>query len=436
MTASAHTIRPADEPPVIEVRNLTKEYRLGAMEGLRATARRLLGRSNKAPTKGFKALDDVSFSIRRGEVVGIIGHNGAGKSTLLKHLCRITTPSSGSVTVHGRVAPLIEVGAGLVGDMTGRENIYLNASILGLHRAEIDAKVDEIIAFAELEQFIDTPVKRYSSGMQVRLGFAIATAVDCDVLIVDEVLAVGDISFQQKCLDRIGHYIHGRQRTVLIVGHNIRQLERVCDRLIMLEHGRVLVDGDTASVAARYFADAQQHMFSTHGASFVGLVPQEGVDFVQVLALEVSPGPGAGVAVPTMHKPLEVRIRFHCDRTLLRPEFVVGLHTLDFIHVLSVGSAGDSLQPDFAPGDHEVRVLIRDIPLRPAVYGLRLAIVNEFRQIVWMAENIQPVAIAAGSNQIARLPEASLIDVPAQWRYASIEDGARRPATVFDDSTL
>lgn len=409
-----------DDVPVIEVKNLVKEYRLGALEGLRALIRRLVGRATPKRQQ-FRALDGVSFDVHRGEVVGIVGHNGAGKSTLLKHLCHITTPTSGSVKVRGRVAPLIEVGAGLIGDMTGRENIYLNATILGLSRKEIASKIDEIIAFAELEEFIDTPIKRYSSGMQVRLGFAIATSVPGEVLIVDEVLAVGDIGFQQKCLDRIAQYIGGRTRTVLIVGHNIRQLERVCDRLIMLEHGRVLIDGDTATVAAKYFADAQQRFYEAHATAFVGLVPQESVDFLRVIDLDVSTGVASTVPVPTMHAPLEVRVRFECDRTLVQPEFVVGLHTLDFIHVLSVGNASDSIRPDFQPGKHEVRVLIGDLPLRPAVYGLRLAVVNEYRQIIWLAENIQPVLVAAGGNLVARLPEASLIDVPASWTYQAMD---------------
>lgn len=410
-------VNASDEPPVIEVKNLTKEYRLGALESLRSGLKRLLGKKAQHKSQ-FKALDDVSFSIRRGEVVGIIGHNGAGKSTLLKHLCNITTPTHGSVKVRGRIAPLIEVGAGLIGEMTGRENIYLNASILGMRRSEVEAKMDEIIDFAELREFIDTPIKRYSSGMQVRLGFAVATSVTCDVLIVDEVLAVGDISFQQKCLDRIATYIQGRKRTVIIVGHNIRQLERVCDRMIMLEHGCILADGETLGVATRYFADAQKQVFASRASSFVGLAPQESVDFIRVLSIDVGTGSGATPPMPTMHAPLEVRIRFHCDRELVQPEFVVGLHTLDFIHVLSIGNAVDCQRPSFRLGCHEVSVLINDLPLRPGVYGLRLAVVNDFRQIIWYAENIQPVTIFAGTNMVALMPEASLIDAPCQWHYA------------------
>ncbi|MDE2146252.1 MAG: ABC transporter ATP-binding protein, partial [Burkholderiales bacterium] len=187
--------------PIIEVDHVTKEFRLGQLTGLGQSLRNGLSRLRGLPVAErapFKALDDVNFSVQPGEVLGIIGHNGAGKSTLLKTLAGISQPTHGKVRVNGRVAPLIEVGAGLVPDMTGRENVFLNATILGMKRQEIKRKFDEIVEFAEMSSFIDTPVKRYSSGMQVRLGFAIATAVEADVLIVDEVLAVGDLAFQRK----------------------------------------------------------------------------------------------------------------------------------------------------------------------------------------------------------------------------------------------
>ena len=191
--------------PIIQVDHVTKEYRLGALQGLKQTllntGARLMGRK-VAERPLFKALDDVSFSVEQGEVVGIIGHNGAGKSTLLKMLAKISTPTRGSIKVNGRIAPLIEVGAGFVPDFTGRENVYLNGAILGMARQEIDKKFDEIVDFAEMAEFIDTPVKRYSSGMQVKLAFAVATSIESEILIVDEVLAVGDLAFQRKCFDR------------------------------------------------------------------------------------------------------------------------------------------------------------------------------------------------------------------------------------------
>jgi lipopolysaccharide transport system ATP-binding protein len=197
------------------------------------------------------ALKDVSFEIRRGEAVGIIGRNGAGKSTLLKVLSRITEPSAGRVTIKGRVASLLEVGTGFHPELTGRENIYLNGAILGMHRAEIKRKFDEIVAFAEIEKFLDTPVKRYSSGMYVRLAFAVAAHLEPEILLVDEVLAVGDASFQKKCLGKMGE-VAKTGRTVLFVSHNMQAIRQLCQRTILLEQGRLAMEGLPSDVVARY----------------------------------------------------------------------------------------------------------------------------------------------------------------------------------------
>src|ERR1700730_6544608 len=241
---------------VIEVNHVTKEFRLGQLHSLRQSVLDAIARARGHPVQErapFKALDDVDFKVEAGEVLGIIGPNGAGKSTLLKLLARISVPSSGSVNVRGSVAPLIEVGAGLVPDLTGRENVYLNASILGMRRAEIRKKFDEIVAFADLEEFIDTPIKRYSSGMQVRLGFSIATSMESDILIVDEVLAVGDLAFQRKCFDRMEDMIRRQGKTVLLVSHNIRQVERMCNRVLLLDHGKIFADGKPKEICDLFY---------------------------------------------------------------------------------------------------------------------------------------------------------------------------------------
>ena len=225
---------------IIEVNHVTKQYRLGQYANMKSSALNVLARLRGQEVQEkqiLNALSDIDFSVEEGEVLGIIGTNGAGKSTLLKLLARISVPTKGNVAVRGKVAPLIEVGAGLVHNLTGRENIYVNGAILGMKKSEINKKFDEIVAFAELEEFIDTPIKRYSSGMQVRLGFSIATSVDADILIVDEVLAVGDLSFQRKCFDRMDEIIKHKGKTVLLVSHNIRQVERICSRTILLDHG-------------------------------------------------------------------------------------------------------------------------------------------------------------------------------------------------------
>src|SRR5580692_9631401 len=199
----------------------------------------------------FYALSDVSFSVRKGEVLGIVGRNGAGKSTLLKVLSRITEPTRGRVTLRGRVSSLLEVGTGFHPELTGRENIFLNGTILGMTRREIRKKFDEIVAFAGVDRFLDTPVKRYSSGMYVRLAFAVAAHLEPEILVVDEVLAVGDAAFQKKCLGKMNEVSrHGR--TVLFVSHNIAALVNLCSRAVLIEQGRIVADGEPRAVTAQY----------------------------------------------------------------------------------------------------------------------------------------------------------------------------------------
>ena len=245
---------------VISVENLGKQYRLRhlASGGYRTfremIAEKVAGLLRPAPKvadEEFWALKDVSFSVQQGEVVGIIGRNGAGKSTLLKVLSRITQPTTGRVRIQGRVASLLEVGTGFHPELSGRENIFLNGAILGMGRDEIRAKFDEIVAFAEVEKFLDTPVKRYSSGMYLRLAFAVAAHLDPEILIVDEVLAVGDAAFQRKCLGRMAEVARGG-RTVLFVSHNMSAISQFCPKCIWLNGGRVQAIGSTASIIESY----------------------------------------------------------------------------------------------------------------------------------------------------------------------------------------
>jgi lipopolysaccharide transport system ATP-binding protein len=249
--------------PIIKADKLGKEYKLGTRDAAYATVRETLAGWARAPLdllrrggrrKGAQtvwALRDVSFEINPGEVVGIIGRNGAGKSTLLKLLSRITEPTTGRAELYGRVGSLLEVGTGFHPELSGRENIYLNGSILGMSRAEIESKFDEIVAFAEVEKFLDTPVKRYSSGMYVRLAFAVAAHLEPEILVVDEVLAVGDHAFQQKCLNKMRD-VSAHGRTVLFVSHNMGAISRLCERCILLDQGRILDIGPTAKVVQTY----------------------------------------------------------------------------------------------------------------------------------------------------------------------------------------
>ncbi len=260
---------------VIRVENLSKKYLLGSQQGqssyktLRDTLtqgsknlrRKLLSpfeKSDSTTREEFWALKDVSFEVKQGEVVGIIGRNGAGKSTLLKILSRITEPTTGRVTIKGRVASLLEVGTGFHPELTGRENVYLNGAILGMSRVEIKKKFDEIVAFAEVEKFLDTPVKHYSSGMYVRLAFAVAAHLEPEILIVDEVLAVGDMQFQKKCLGKIGDVSTKEGRTVLFVSHNMAIVAKVCKRLFLFEDGELILAGDSGAVIQKYISNSSQ----------------------------------------------------------------------------------------------------------------------------------------------------------------------------------
>lgn len=241
---------------MIEVHSVSKKYRLGVAasgQTLRDTIASLTRRSARpGADQEFWALRDVSFEVRRGEVLGIIGPNGAGKSTLLKILSRITEPTVGEIVLRGRVASLLEVGTGFHPELSGRENIFLNGVILGMKRAEVQAKLDEIVAFSEVEKFLETPVKRYSSGMYVRLAFAVAAHLDPDILIVDEVLAVGDLSFQKKCLAKMSDLAASGGRTILFVSHNIDAVRRLTHRCVVLERGRVTCDGTTSEAVNHY----------------------------------------------------------------------------------------------------------------------------------------------------------------------------------------
>ena len=247
------------EELMVRIDNISKQYILGQIGGttLRDELQRLHAKrqGKEDPTsqigskpfragETFLALDGVSFDVRKGERVGIIGHNGAGKSTLLKLISRVTSPSSGMIGLNGRVASMLEVGTGFHQELTGRENIYMNGAILGMTKKEIEAKMEDIIEFSECRQFIDTPVKRYSSGMYVKLAFSVAAHLDAEIMIMDEVLAVGDVAFQKKCLEKMGAVSKTEGRTILYVSHNMNTIRQLCNRVVVLDHGKLVFDGD------------------------------------------------------------------------------------------------------------------------------------------------------------------------------------------------
>jgi lipopolysaccharide transport system ATP-binding protein len=312
----------------IRVENLSKKYVLHHQVGGRSRyqslrdvmAERMASLFRRAPAESasreeFYALRDVSFEIKKGEAVGIIGRNGAGKSTLLKILSRITNPSAGSIEIDGHVASLLEVGTGFHPELTGRENIYLNGAILGMSRREITAKFDEIVAFAEVEKFLDTQVKRYSSGMYMRLAFAVAAHLDPEILIVDEVLAVGDAQFQKKCLGKM-EQVSSVGRTVLFVSHNLAAVRALCQKGILLKNGRLELAGDIASVTEAY---AQSGSPVGESAATVNF-PQPNERFSVWMESATVLRNGKPSAVLEMGDELGLQIRFRSDKPIRQPK--------------------------------------------------------------------------------------------------------------------
>lgn len=374
---------------VIRAEGLGKKYIIGHQSNERYTAlrdvlaqqaRRLI-RSARDMAAGralimgdereeFWALKDVNFEIRRGEVVGIIGRNGAGKSTLLKVLSRITEPSEGRVTIDGRVASLLEVGTGFHPELTGRENIYLNGAILGMTRAEIRRKFDEIVAFAGVEKFLDTPVKRYSSGMYVRLAFSVAAHLEPEILVVDEVLAVGDAEFQKKCLGKMQD-VAGQGRTVLFVSHNMLAIEALCQRGLMLQRGQVTVDADAASVVRFYRQSADMAVRTSARPENEMSLLKEVAAFGRIERPKKSESAPISSGAPMV---IEAKLSFLQETPPKYVEVAVGIRKLDGQKMLYLGTKvvdSDLREP---AGEIVLRCTVPRLPLEEGIYAANIEI--------------------------------------------------------------
>jgi lipopolysaccharide transport system ATP-binding protein len=365
--------------PIVKVENLSKVYQIGTKTAGYSTLRESLTNTLRAPFENLRrkngsnesvwALRDVSFTVMPGEVMGIIGQNGAGKSTLLKILSRITEPTTGRAELYGRVGCLLEVGTGFHPELTGRENIFLNGAILGMTRPEIQRKFDEIVAFAELEKFLDTPVKRYSSGMYMRLAFSVAAHLDPEILVVDEVLAVGDAAFQKKCLGRMRD-ISTEGRTVLFVSHNMAAIRSLCQRGVLLAKGHKIFEGTAGECVDRYLADVTQHSTNEVDLTNVrrgkGVDPTLRIDRVRLASRDGRPLVRSG-------DPLELELLFSVAEMLEEVVVGVNISSADNVSIMECrNSHSVGAVEQLGPGEYSIKCRIEQNILSPGLYFLNV----------------------------------------------------------------
>jgi lipopolysaccharide transport system ATP-binding protein len=367
----------------VRVEGLGKQYRIAHAPGPRTLREDLVAlagapfRRGAALAPGERtvwALREVSLEVGRGEVVGIIGGNGAGKSTLLKILSRIVAPTEGWAEIRGRVGSLLEAGTGFHSELTGRENVYMSGAILGMRKAEIERKFDEIVAFADIGPFLDTPVKRYSSGMQVRLAFAVAAHLEPDVLIVDEVLAVGDAEFQKKCLGRMQDVSRGDGRTVLFVSHNMDAVQRLCTRSVLLERGRVVASGATPGVVAQYLARADAPSAPGAWIDLAG-VDRTGSGVARTLMARYWSDLDEAGGQPYPDGPLTIGLAIGAGAPCTIASLAVTLYDLQGTKLVNADTIALGRSLRLEPGEHRITLRIESLHLNPGVYrvGLWLA---------------------------------------------------------------
>jgi lipopolysaccharide transport system ATP-binding protein len=417
---------------VIKVEHLAKRYLVGhkstghrpgdtfrdvMVNEARKLSRRAVDMARGRPVvqgdeiEDFWALKDVSFEVKQGEVLGIIGRNGAGKSTLLKILSRITEPTEGRVMLRGRVASLLEVGTGFHQELTGRENILLNGAILGMTRREIAGKFDEIVAFADVEKFLDTPVKRYSSGMYVRLAFAVAAHLEPEILIVDEVLAVGDAEFQRKCLGKMDEVSHREGRTVLFVSHNMGAVTSLCPRVLWLDHGRIERDGSASVVIDHYLersAPTKNSIVEMQHIVRPSWLHDERLRLESVHWLS---------DLPLRHgEAAKARIHFKTCASIPGVSVAIGFNSRDSARLLTYHTDFQKgFRPDLPPGEYSVEVTIAAVPLGPDVYEIDIGCRSGGSHMLDAVLACSRVEVVAGPNTPECIYKA--VNLPTGWSW-------------------
>ncbi len=398
----------------IEFLNVSKSYRLGASrtslrEAVAQMGKNLLGRSKKqTPDELFWALSDVSFEVQQSEVLGIIGHNGAGKSTSLKLLSKVTYPTSGTIRTYGRMSSLIELGAGFHPELSGRENVYLNGSILGLKRREIDAQFDSIIDFSGLERFMDTPVKRYSSGMYVRLAFATAAHVRADILLIDEVLSVGDAAFQQKCLAKMRE-LRDRGATIVFVSHNIWNVETFCPRVILLRHGKIEAEGTPKDVIELYRRQQREALMAEIK------VDSDSHDrhLTTIRKVEFMDADGNPSEYFDPDGAMRVRIHYSASQRIERSAFIIEIRRPDGLMCCEIYNPSDTVVP--IEGEGAVEVLVNPLLLVPDIYMVHVRIIDRRQPIVYAVAAAGEIHI---NGYVGEAENSGVYSPPAEWNMS------------------
>ena len=406
----------------ITVEDLGKKYQIGALAPGYKTFRETLADVGRLPFKKTAALlrgsaygaaqleekmwalRNINFNVGQGEVLGVIGRNGAGKSTLLKILTRITEPTEGHARIRGRVGALLEVGTGLHHELTGRENTYLYGAILGMRKSEIDLKFDEIVDFAGIEKFLDTPIKHYSDGMRVRLAFSVAAHLEPEILLVDEVLAVGDLPFQRKCLGKMGEVV-GEGRTVLFVSHNMVAVRELCPRSILLDRGRLVFDGATDETITYYLSEEVLSEGSEpRNRSGVWIVREYFRDVEQT---------GEGISVLPGH-PFTCGIEVQTVLVPYRALVSLDIYSVDGIRLVHIRNDYDGVSFDFKPGSKKIEVIIDELPLLPDSYSIRFRLVSDYGGHIHTDEGREFPLLIKGTKP-GQGREQAFIDISHSW---------------------
>jgi len=404
----------------IKIENLSKKYVIGAKdnrflyERISNSFKSLFSRNRKQQETEFWALRDINLEIKQGDVVGIIGKNGAGKSTLLKIISRITQPTTGKVTIKGKVASILEVGTGMNRELTGRENIFINGAILGMKQAEIRRKFDEIVAFSGVEKFIDTPIKHYSSGMYVRLAFAIAAHLEPDILIIDEVLAVGDAEFQKKCLGKMDDISRSEGRTVLFVSHNMGAVRGLCKKAVLLANGKIESMGNVEEVISKYLSNPT-------GRFIIG---QEGKD-EKVILEEVRLLNSMGETTQDFKTgdSLTVEVKYFAKEVIKRPFFWIGVKS-QYGSLFGANMLIDGNTPEKIEGEGIIRCTFKELPLLPQTYSVWVgARASDGRTLLTKSKEVAFFQInnrvIGGGSEYADIiaSDSAPILLPYEWDY-------------------